>query len=171
MNNNFPFFEDGLRLNDVAVFKRLKGEEEKPLLNKTIIAIDMGNGVSYKKRKIIVQTLEKLIQDGTIKINPKNLLMVVTFNENIYLISNWTSDRNRVLNSLHKIYKSRNGVAVNLYGAVAKLSTLFGKRKTKFEIRSIVLITENGDNASTIPLQQTLKFLKNTHVYIVARLY
>ncbi|HIO71370.1 MAG TPA: VWA domain-containing protein [Campylobacterales bacterium] len=164
---NFAIFEDGLRLNDVAVFKRLKKEEEKPLLNKTIIAIDMGNGVSYKKRKIIVQTLEKLIQDGTIKINPRNLLMVVTFNENIYLISNWTSDRNKVLNSLSKIYKSRNGVAVNLYGAVAKLSTLFGKRQTRFEVRSIILITENGDNASTIPLQQTLKFLKNTHVYMV----
>jgi len=87
---NFAIFEDGKRLNDIAVFKRLKTEEEKPILNKTIIAIDMGNGVSHQKRQIIINNLEKLIKNGTIKINPKNLLMVVTFNENIYLISNQT---------------------------------------------------------------------------------
>ena len=163
---NFAIFEDGKRLDDSAIFKHLVSNEY--ILNKTIVAIDIGNRVSKFDKKVISGNLKKLIQDGTIRVDENHLIKLILFNDKMYILSDWTSDIKKVLFSLSKIEHFGLGITTNLYGAMAKMPTLFGKREKRMEIRSIVVITEGGDSASVISPNRVMKLIQHNHLYIVA---
>lgn len=166
-SSKFLIYEDGKRLDDHSIFKKLKSEDEKPFINKTIIAIDIGESVSQKERKIIIKTLQNLIQKNRIKVDKNNQVMVVTFSEEIYLIEDFTSRTEKLINSLEKVSRSKSGLSTNLYGTVARLNSIFGNRESQFENRSIVVITESGDDASTISLNEAVRLTEDSDIYIV----
>jgi len=166
-SSKFLIYEDGKKLDGKSIFKELKKEREKPFVNRTVIAIDIGQNISKRKKRVIIDVLQKLITKNIIRINKNNRVMVVTFNENIYLIEDFTSSKEQILSSLDKINKSKEGLATNLYGTVARLSSIFKNRDSRFEHNSIVIITESGDNASTISLNETIRLTNNIDLYIV----
>ncbi len=154
--DKFAIYEDGIRLNDKSIFKELESADKMPFIHKTIIAIDVSNQLSQNKKERIATSLKKLIENGTIRINNQNLIMIVIFSEDIYLVQNWSRDKKQVLKSLLKILYSQSGKTTEIKTVIPRLKSIFRKRKSKFEDNSIILIT-----------QEELELNSQNHLYTV----
>jgi len=166
-SKNILIFEDGQELPKSNVFFKLKNDE-KPYISKTIIALDIGNNLSVNEKEQAMSSLNDLILNGQIRINKNNLLMIVVFSEQIYLVQDFTSDKNEVLKSIHKIQNSKSSISSNINVAITQLSGLL-KYKTGKAIQNsfLILVTKNRNLASKIPIKDIQKLVLNKKIYSI----
>jgi len=161
-------FEDNRKIiKDNSFFKLHNGDDAK-YFTKTIIAIDLGNFVKLREREIITENLRKLIFDNSIRIDKNNLLMIVTFDDEVKIVNYFSSNKRAVLNSLNKIIQTQGSNISTINSTLARLTTLLkDKNGRNFTRTFLILITKNKDQSFDISFNETVRILKNKKIWIV----
>jgi len=166
--SQITIYEDGERLIKKDVFMKLKKGVDKPYISKTIIAIDIAKSVSNNEKQYIISTLKNLIENGKVRVDSKNMVMIVAFSEDIFLVQDFTGDRKTLLNSLYKIKDSQGLVSANINGTVARLSgLLYDSENREVKKGFLILITENRDSSAEISINETLRLVENKAIYTI----
>lgn len=161
-------FEDGEQLAKSNIFFQLKNDE-KPYIAKTIIALDIGNNLSIHEKNQAISDLKDLILDSRIRIDYHNLVMVVVFSEKIYLVQDFTSDRNEVLNSIDKIQNTSDSTGSDINLAITQLSELLQYKAGKVIQNSfLVLVTKNRNLSSKqMSIEEIKQIVERKSIYTI----
>ncbi len=163
-NEDFLIFENGEQISkDISNQKLLK---EVPLFEKNIIAIDISDMKDDEKNLIASQLLEWL---DYIPIDKNREMMVTLFDENVYLLQDFTSDRMKIAMAIQKIPAVSSNKVSNLYDNYSKLTSLWSDEFSHEEAKtgSLILITNGGDKSGKISLENAKKRVGKKRVYVV----
>ena len=161
-------FEDSKKIDKKNSFLKFKNGDDAKYLTKTIIAIDISGTVSLRDREIIIENLRKLIFDNAIRVDKNNLLMLVTFDDEVQVINYFSNNKRFVLKSLKKIAKNQGSNISTINSILARLTTLLKDKNGRDLTKTfLILITSNKDNSFDISFNETVRILKNKTIWIV----
>ena len=164
--SDFKIYENGEQLNPKDIFLTLK--DEKPYFSKTIIAIDVGKNVSKVERSNTVLAFQKLILNGKIKVNSRNQVMVVVFGEEIFLVQDFTDNREKIFKNIDRIIDFQNSSFTNINGTIIRLSGLLKDWVLpKIEKSFLIVITENLNISPNIRIDEVLKTVDKKNIYMI----
>jgi VWFA-related protein len=130
---NFRIFEDGIE-QEIAEF----GTVETPF--HVVLLLDTSRSTRFK-----IEDIQRAAIAFVAELRPEDRVMVVSFDSDVYIDSEFTSDRAQLRRA---IYRTRTGGATKLYDAVDLVIT---ERLNQIEGRkAIVLFTDGVDTASKL---------------------
>jgi VWFA-related protein len=158
-------FVTGLRKEDFILFE---DEREQPITHFSDervpvslgIVLDMSGSMEGAKFRAAEAAIDRFMRQ---LLSPEDEVFLMAFNDQVELISSWTTDRDRVMRNLRGVYP-RGGTA--MYDAVAEAIPL--AQRGKHRKKAIVVISDGNDTNSTTDVRALRSLIRETEVLIYA---
>jgi Ca-activated chloride channel family protein len=124
------------------------------------LVVDVSGSMSGEKFRAAQSALNRFIYD---LLAPEDEVFILSFSDQTDLVSDWTSDRQRLADGLRRM-RPRGGTA--LYDAVAEAVPMAqgGRHKKK----AIVVISDGNDTDSSTPSDALQSLIRETEVLVYA---
>ena len=158
-------FVTGLRREDFILFE---DEREQPITHFSDervpvslgIVLDTSGSMEGAKFRAAEAAIDRFMRQ---LLSPDDEIFLMAFNDQVELISGWTSDRDRVMRNLRGVYP-RGGTA--MYDAVAEAIPL--AQRGKHRKKAIVVISDGNDTNSATDVRALRSLIRETEVLIYA---
>jgi Ca-activated chloride channel family protein len=158
-------FVTGLRREDFILFE---DDREQPITHFSDervpvslgIVLDTSGSMEGEKFRAAEQAIDRFMRQ---LLSPDDEVFLMAFNDQVELISSWTTDRDRVMRNLRGVYP-RGGTA--MYDAVAEAIPL--AQRGKHRKKAIVVISDGNDTNSTTDVRALRSLIRETEVLIYA---
>jgi VWFA-related protein len=124
------------------------------------IVLDVSGSMAGEKFRAAQSALDRFMYD---LLAPEDEVFILSFSDQTDLVSNWTTDRQRLANGLRSI-RPRGGTA--LYDAVAEAVPMAqgGRHKKK----AVLVISDGNDTDSRTPANALQSLIRETEVLVYA---
>jgi Ca-activated chloride channel homolog len=158
-------FVTGLRREDFMLFE---DEREQPITHFSDervpvslgIVLDTSGSMEGEKFRAAESAIDRFMRQ---LLSPEDEVFLMAFNDQVELISGWTTDRDRVMRNLRGVYP-RGGTS--MYDAVAEAIPL--AQRGKHRKKAIVVISDGNDTNSTTDVRALRSLIRETEVLIYA---
>lgn len=158
-------FVTGLRREDFILFE---DDREQPITHFSDervpvslgIVLDTSGSMEGEKFRAAEHAIDRFMRQ---LLSPDDEVFLMAFNDQVELISSWTTDRDRVMRNLRGVYP-RGGTA--MYDAVAEAIPL--AQRGKHRKKAIVVISDGNDTNSTTDVRALRSLIRETEVLIYA---
>jgi VWFA-related protein len=158
-------FVSGLQKEDFLLFE---DDREQPISHFSAervpvslgIVLDVSGSMEGQKFRAAEAAIERFLRD---LLAPEDEVFLLTFNQHTDLVSDWTTDRDRVMQSLRRVYP-RGGTA--MYDAVAEAIPL--AQRGKHSKKALVIISDGNDTNSSTDARTLRGLIRETEVLIYA---
>ena len=158
-------FVTGLRKEDFILFE---DDREQPITHFSDervpvslgIVLDTSGSMEGAKFRAAEHAIDRFMRE---LLSPDDEVFLMAFNDQVELISGWTTDRDRVMRNLRGVYP-RGGTA--MYDAVAEAIPL--AQRGKHRKKAIVVISDGNDTNSATDVRALRSLIRETEVLIYA---
>jgi Ca-activated chloride channel family protein len=158
-------FVTGLRKEDFILFE---DEREQPITHFSDervpvslgIVLDTSGSMEGAKFRAAENAIDRFMRD---LLSPDDEVFLMAFNDQVELISGWTTDRDRVMRNLRGVYP-RGGTA--MYDAVAEAIPM--AQRGKHRKKAVVVISDGNDTNSSTDVRALRSLIRETEVLIYA---
>ena len=119
-----------------------------------------GNPYSIKDTRASIQTWQRALQAFVEASNRSNEYFLLAFNKKPQLLTDWTSDATKLIDSLSVFPHGITALYDACYLAIDKV------RQGRYSKRALILISDGQDNNSTYSLTQVREALKESDVLL-----
>jgi hypothetical protein len=160
--DKFQIYENGEFVFPDRSFQQLK---EPPLFLKNILAIDV-TGLREEERVYLISKISKALEK--LRVDQNSKLMVLAFDENIYLVNEASSNKPQILDSIQRIKSLKGKNARDIYGTIGRAVGLWSEERGKrIESGSLTIITTGADKVGSLSLQRVKDLVGDKKVYII----
>jgi VWFA-related protein len=158
-------FVTGLRREDFILFEDDREQAITHFSDERVpvslgIVLDMSGSMEGAKFRAAEHAIDRFMRQ---LLSPEDEVFLMAFNDQVDLISGWTTDRDRVMRALRGVYP-RGGTA--MYDAVAEAIPL--AQRGKHRKKAIVVISDGNDTNSSTDVRALRSLIRETEVLIYA---
>jgi VWFA-related protein len=165
VTDSYERFVTGLRKEDFILFE---DDREQPITHFSDervpvslgIVLDTSGSMEGEKFRAAQNAIDRFMRQ---LLSPEDEVFLMAFNDQVDLISPWTSDRDRVMRDLRRVYP-RGGTA--MYDAVAEAIPLAQRGRNRK--KAIVVISDGNDTNSSTDVRALRSLIRETEVLIYA---
>jgi len=161
--NDLAIYEDGEILNDRnSTFQKLLKGDAIEQVSRQIIAITFVPSKDHNWEEF-QKSLTNLLKN--IDVDEKHPVMILSIGEDIKIVADFITDRDELLKSV-SLYPKDLGKTINLNEGIYKLQTLLNSGN-KFDVRSLLVITNKKDQAKKIANDDLNKLLLKNSIFTI----
>jgi Ca-activated chloride channel homolog len=158
-------FVTGLRREDFILFEDDREQAITHFSDERVpvslgIVLDTSGSMEGAKFRAAENAIDRFLRQ---LLSPDDEVFLMAFNDQVELISSWTTDRDRVMRNLRGVYP-RGGTA--MYDAVAEAIPL--AQRGKHRKKAIVVISDGNDTNSSTDVRALRSLIRETEVLIYA---